>query len=308
LREDFILKDFIESKDRLNDNIKIKEYSPKINTAKENPVITKEREKERSLHRTVVTNIINKFSINNYYRLNLLLKNLTLNQLYYHSFIDKKGIQKQIMEEKRSFFLTSSKELLYMKDDLQLLKNIIYKVKKNILFLNSIKKTTNNNYYYYYQKNIFFEKLLNYLIIEKKIKNISNKVFKVLNIKDIKFNKKKEKLNVKKVFLHLINDINLKSKITKLSFFYESKHNIINKDKIEIMKRSSFCSSPKYIEKNELEKMDNKLLYNTVKKYNEEKKTKTVWKNEFIESFILKEKKETLTISDSPDLSRRNKK
>jgi len=54
--------------------------------------------------------------------------------LYYHSFIDKKGIQKQIIEEKKSFFLTSSKERLYMKEDLQLLKNIIYKVKKNIFF------------------------------------------------------------------------------------------------------------------------------------------------------------------------------
>jgi hypothetical protein len=56
-----------------------------------------------------------------------------------------------------------------------------------------------------------------------------------------------------------------------------------------------------------LEKMDNQLLYNTVKKYNEEK-TKVGWKNEFSESFVLKEKKESLTISDSPDLSRRNKK
>jgi hypothetical protein len=54
--------------------------------------------------------------------------------------------------------------------------------------------------------------------------------------------------------------------------------------------------------------MDNKLLYNTVKKYNEEKMKKKInWKTEFSESFILKEKKESLTISDSPDLSRRNK-
>jgi hypothetical protein len=197
--------------------------------------------------------------------------------LYYHSFIDKKGIQKQIIEEKRSFFLTSSKERLYTKEDLHLLKNIIYKVKKNIFFLNSMKKSTsNNNNDYYYKKTILFEKLLNYLIIEKKIKNISNQIFKLLNIKDIKFNKKKEKFNVKKVFKNVIDDINLKNKVNKLTFFYESKHNIINKDKIEIMNRNSFCPSPKYIERNELEKMDNKLLYNTVKKYNEEKKTKTV--------------------------------
>jgi hypothetical protein len=53
--------------------------------------------------------------------------------------------------------------------------------------------------------------------------------------------------------------------------------------------------------------MDNQLLYNTVKKYNEEK-TKIGWKNEFSDSLILKEKKENLTMLDSPDLSRRNKK
>jgi hypothetical protein len=57
-----------------------------------------------------------------------------------------------------------------------------------------------------------------------------------------------------------------------------------------------------------LEKMDNKLLYNTVKKYNEEKTKKKInWKTEFGESFILKKKKESLTVSDGPDLSRRNK-
>ncbi len=45
-------------------------------------------------------------------------------------------------------------------------------------------------------------------------------------------------------------------------------------------------------------------MYNTVKKYNEEK-TKFGWKHEFSESLVLKEKKENLVINDSPDLSRR---
>jgi hypothetical protein len=56
-----------------------------------------------------------------------------------------------------------------------------------------------------------------------------------------------------------------------------------------------------------MEKFDNKLLFNTVKKYNEEK-TKSNWKSEFNKSFILKEKKGNLKPSDSPDLSRRNRK
>jgi len=305
LRKNFFFKNFINYKN--NDKIKIKEYSPKIDIRKENPVITQEKEKERALHRTVATNIIHKFSIKNYYRLNLLLKELTLNQLYYQPFIDKKGIQKQIIEEKRHFFLISVKERVYIKEDLIFFKNIMNKVKKNLYYLKSInKKIENNNNYYNKNKNLS-ESLLNYLMIEKKIKKMYIYLLKVLNIKDIKFLKKKEKLSIKKFLRNTIDNINLKDKMNKLYYFNESKKFILNKDKIEIMKKNSFFSFSKYVERNELEKFDNKLLYNTIKKYNEEK-TKVSWKNEFSENFILKEKKNKLTISDSPDLSRRNKK
>jgi hypothetical protein len=274
LRKDFLLKKIVNYKNN-DDKIEIKEYAPRINTKKENPLITQEKTKERALHRTIVTSIIHKFSIENYYKLNKLLKDLTLNQLYYHSFIDKKGIQKQIMEQKRDSFLISIKDRVIMKEDSQILKNIVNKVKKNIYLLNSIKKK-NINYNYQNQTNFLFEKLLNYLIIEKKIKNISNIIFKVLKIKDVKLNKKKEKLNVNKIFRNVMNDIILKERINKLSFFYDSKDIVLKKDKIEIVKRKLFCSLPKYIERNELEKMDNKLLYNTVKKYNEEKIKKKI--------------------------------
>jgi hypothetical protein len=53
--------------------------------------------------------------------------------------------------------------------------------------------------------------------------------------------------------------------------------------------------------------MDYKVLFNTVKKYNEEE-TKANWKNEFSDFFILKEKKEKLTMPEGPNLSNRNKK
>jgi hypothetical protein len=48
-------------------------------------------------------------------------------------------------------------------------------------------------------------------------------------------------------------------------------------------------------------------LFNTVKKYNEEK-VKPNWKSDFNKSFVLKEKKDNLKFADSPDLSRRNRK
>jgi len=103
-----------------------------------------------------------------------------------------------------------------------------------------------------------------------------------------------------------VTDIKKKEKLNKLSFFFISKTNILDKDKLE-EKKKNFCSFPEYIERDELEKIDNQLLFNTVKKYNEEK-TKENWNKEFNEFFILKEKKENLTLSDTPDLSRRNKK
>jgi hypothetical protein len=53
--------------------------------------------------------------------------------------------------------------------------------------------------------------------------------------------------------------------------------------------------------------MDYKVLFNTVKKYNEGE-NKTNWKNEFSDFFILKEKKGKLKMPEGPNLSNRNKK
>jgi hypothetical protein len=193
-----------------------------------------------------------------------------MNQLFYQPFIDKKGMQKQLIEEKRNFVLTNIKDRVNIKDEMHVFKSIINDIKKNIKFLNSIKKNNNININKSNDDEFFLKKLFNYLILEKKIKNISKNIFKVLNIKDLKLNKKKDKLDVTKFFKNVRDDIKIKEKINKLSYFYVSKNKILNEDKLEVMKRNSFCSFSKYINREELEKMDNKLLYNTVKKYNEE--------------------------------------
>jgi len=75
-----------------------------------------------------------------------------------------------------------------------------------------------------------------------------------------------------------------------------------------LKEKKNICKSfPTYIEKDQLEKMDYKILFNTVKTYNEEK-TKASWKNEFSDFFLLKEKKEKLKVPEGPNLSNRNKK
>jgi hypothetical protein len=100
-----------------------------------------------------------------------------------------------------------------------------------------------------------------------KIKMIFNK----MKSYDVKFNKKKEKLNMNIFLKKIKNDIIIKKKINKLSFLHDSKKNILIRDQIKEIKKKSYNLISNYIEKSELERFDNKILFNTVKKYNEEK-------------------------------------
>jgi len=127
LRKDFFFKDVKLLKKK---SLIIKEYTPKIDITNENPVITQEKETERLLHRTIISNIIQKFSLNNYYRLNFLLNDLTLKSLYFQPFFDKKGLEKQSMEERRNSFYIYIKESISLKEELKLFKLIINKIKK----------------------------------------------------------------------------------------------------------------------------------------------------------------------------------
>jgi hypothetical protein len=271
-KKNMLLKDTLIFKKKSN-NIKIKEIAPRISLKYENPVVTQEKEKERALHRVVLTSIIHKFSLNNYYRLNLLLKDFTSTKLYNQPFIDKKGIQKHILDEKRYIFYNNIKERFNIKEDVFLLKKIIVKIKKNEKILNSMKKKSNEIYNYdvnYLKKKYIIENFFNYLILEKKPKSKSNFLLKLLNMEEKKINKKKEKLNIKKFLRDTDNNIKIKIETNKLLYFNESKYNIINNDKLDEMKKQAFCSFSEYVEKKKLEKTNNQLLYNTVKKYNEE--------------------------------------
>jgi len=127
LRKNFFLKDVKMTKKQ---NLIIKEYSPKIDTTYENPVVTQEKEKERLLHKTIISNIIHKFSIKNYYRLNFLLNDLTLKSLYFQPFFDKKGLEKSFINDKRSFLYPYIKECISLKEELKMFKVIINKKKK----------------------------------------------------------------------------------------------------------------------------------------------------------------------------------
>ena len=132
-------------------------------------------------------------------------------------------------------------------------------------------------------------------------------MFKKIKYYDKIFYKQKKKLNMKIFLGKVLNDLKMKKNINQINFFLDSKKNIINKDKIKEVKNLSSNLTYSYVEKSEIERFDNKMLFNTVKKYNDEKESSN-WNSEFNKSFILKEKKEGLKSFDSPDLSRRNRK
>lgn len=298
LRKELLFKNYNFKKGKVETKgIVIKECIKHINIKRENPVVTQEKERERLLHHTYISNIIHKFSLNNYYILNLGLKELTFNKLYYQPFIDKKSINKYIIEEKRAMFYKNIKERITFKEDLILYKAIKEKMKK----IKIVKNTNKHQVDYSNTNKKLYEKIFSYLKIEKGKKKINN-LFKFFKIKEKRDNK-----SVNKFLKNIRNDIRIKGKINILSSFHDSNDNIKNNENFSKIKKKLFFAFSTYIEKEKLEKIDNKVLFNTVNKYNEEK-TKANWKNEFRDVLILKEKKENMKIGGGPDLSRRQKK
>jgi len=234
LRKIFFLKDvkIIKKKPLI-----IKEYSPRINTTNENPVVTQEKEKERLLHRTVISTIIEKFALSNYYRLNFLLNDLTLKSLYFQPFFDKKGLEKFSIEDKRNSLYINVKEHISLKEDLKIFKVIINKIKKNELFMKNLKNESIENFSKKYNENKFFlENLFKYLIIKKEEekKNNLNYFFKWNKENN---EKKKDDSTIKKFLKKLKKDISYKKKINKLFFFYNSKNIIIENDTLKEKKK-----------------------------------------------------------------------
>ena len=293
LRESILDKD-IDLKNKKKEKMVVKEYSPRVDTSKENPVVTQEKWKERTLHRAVLLGNIFKFSLVNYYKLNHYLKDLTSNKLYYQPFIDKKNINKQLIYARKELFF-SIKDKVVRKDDLQLIKLILKKIKDNDRLLKETHKQENNDL-------SFFSKLLNFIVIEKKDKFFFKFVIKIFKIDEKNILKKREKLNIEK-FLRKVGKNILTNKTSTLE---DSKNSIINRDNLKEVKKEPYVTSPRYVKRNEIEKIDNIATFNSVKKYNEER-TKVNWKKEFSDSFVLKEKKGNLNTNNGPDLSRRNK-
>jgi hypothetical protein len=293
----FLKKHYIKKKIIDKDfAIKRKEFTWRPIIKNENPVVEQEKRKERELHRIVLSNKIFKFSLKNYYMLNAVLKNYTLNKLYYHSFLEKKDYVKYLKNQKKKHLHNSFKDRLYMKEEFNLYKLIKNKIKinKNFLMKKHIKDIKNND-------GISTKKFLNYIVNEevKERYNLKNYIIKKLKFKDKKIIKRKERFNMNVFLKKTNNEIDFKRKTNIFSFFFESKKHIINNDALKDKNMGPSNLASNYVNRSELERFDNKLIFNAVNKYNEEDETKIKkgYKSEFNNVYVKKEKKGKLNIN-----------
>jgi len=94
-----------------------------------------------------------------------------------------------------------------------------------------------------------------------------------------------------------------------IDFENKYKKQILNKDRNISIKTSPLLIFPKYVRRDDLEKLDNKLLLNTLEKYQKKEINKHSKYKKKESSLILKKNEKTdLVINPGPDLSRREKK
>jgi len=234
--------------------------------------------------------------LNNYYYLNAVLKHYTFNKLYYHSFLEKKNYVKYLKNEKNKHLHKHFKDRIYMKEEFNLYKIIKNKIKinKNFLIKKNIKNIKNDNV-------ISTNKLLNYISNEevKGPNSLKNYIIKIFKFKNKYFIKKKEKFNMNVFLKKTNNEIDFKRKTNIFSFFFESKKNIIKNDALKDRNMGPSNLASNYVNRSELERFDNKLIFNSVNKYNEEDETKIKkgFKSEFNNVYVKKEKKGNLNIN-----------
>lgn len=188
--------------------------------------------------------------------MNLLLRDLTFEKLYYQPFMDSSLVKKQLMEEKKELILMHIKEKIKKNEEFK----ILQKIKKNEKEFKNLIKDSNNDV----KKGRFFTfKLQDYiLVLHEKKNNILEKIMNKFNIKD-GLHGKKEETSLSKLLKKMEKKFKITKKFDKLNFLNRSTQNILDNDKLEEVKHKS-----SYIEKKQVEDIDNKLLLQVVKKYN----------------------------------------
>ena len=170
--------------------------------------------------------------------------------------MDSSLVKKQLMEEKKELILMHIKEKIKKNEEFK----ILQKIKKNEKEFKNLIKDSNNDV----KKGRFFTfKLQDYiLVLHEKKNNILEKIMNKFNIKD-GLHGKKEETSLSKLLKKMEKKFKITKKFDKLNFLNRSTQNILDNDKLEEVKHKS-----SYIEKKQVEDIDNKLLLQVVKKYN----------------------------------------
>lgn len=255
------------------------------NFKKKQTGISFEKEIEYYSQKTIINKDYLPYSFYNYYKLNNLLEYLTIKKgVFNESFFDKRIEDAYKQKYKKNIFFTFLKQTFKFKDTVDLLKNVLYKIKKNKQ--NMLNKRTEIRY------SPFFYKFFDYLLIkENTYKKKEYTIIVILN----KINKK------------ISNERNFE----KVDFVKTYNKALLKHERNITLKGTTILKFPEYIKRDDLEKNDNKLLLNTVNKYQKEKvHIKHKWRaGERTSTLVLKKNQKTdLVVNPGPDLSRRDNK
>jgi hypothetical protein len=229
----------------------IKEYTPLVDTTKENPLLTKEKERERLLHQIILLNNMLNLSIDNYYELNSLLRAFILEDVYNHTYLYTISEKESMINLKKEALLNLWSESIRIKEDLASLDEIYNEI--NLAKKSAFIKNKEQEPLFEYIFDIFLKKNKQEFTVNDIEILLGNKEQNLdVLLKEENTNlKMKSDLVVKPIigFLNMIKKIIEEKKILdNLSFFESSKKTIINRESIKDFKQTAV-----YIEKQDLE-------------------------------------------------------
>jgi hypothetical protein len=164
-----------------------------------------------------------------------------------------------------------------VKEVISFFDKMLYKIKKNKINIRNL-----NNKDPIKVENFFLKKIYNYLIAKKDTGKYKFKVYKII-----------------KALKRVDSKINLKENTKKMDFYKKSNKKVLNNDRLINTKNNNLLVFPEYVEREKMEKLDNKLLLKTLEKYKKEKNfVKKKYKKR--ESSLILKKKEKIGLNTNP--------
>jgi hypothetical protein len=222
-------------------------------------------------HKNVISKKYFIFSLSNYYKFNKLLDQLTIKkEVYKQAFAHKYKKLTPFMLKKKSIYMYIYKPFI-VKEVISFFDKMLYKIKKNKINIKNL-----NNKDPIKVESFVLKKIYNYLIAKKDTGKYKFKVHKII-----------------KALKRVDSKINLKENTKKMDFYKKSNKKVLNNDRLINTKGNTLLVFPEYVQREKMEKLDNKLLLKTLEKYEKEKNFVNKKHKKRESSLILKKKEKT---------------